>query len=277
MRKLWIENEKGNKYDFTDGINCLASSLINFGIQLENTYFEYENSFKTSTSKMAMMYPSFNAYFLKGYAGYREFIEFAYRSEELKLYYQSDDTKYCYVDIQTLGKTELATNHALNCNIVFTRKSMWMKEYAVTIDTEVVGDSKSYDYSYDYRYIQVVDEHILATNRGSIEAPLNVTIKGPLRNPSFKIFVDNNLVSELVLSIEEADENALLEIISEEGKEEMSLTVNGVKRNVYQSQDFSKNSFLFLPLGDSTISINSGINSGIHRYILTYHELYRGN
>lgn len=277
MRKLWIENENGQKYDFTDGINCLATSLINFGIQLNNTYFEYENSFKTATSKMSMMYPSFNAYFLKGYKGYQDFIEFAYKAKELKLYYTSNDTKYCYVDIQSLTKTELATNHSLNCNIVFVRKSMWMKEFAISIDTEVVGDSKSYNYTYDYKYIQVADEHIVATNRGSIEAPLNVEIIGAIRNPSIKVFIDNTLISELVINVEEDSPNAKLQIISEEGKEEMSLIVNGEKRNVYQNQDFSKDGFIFLPLGDCTISVNAGVDSGTHRFILTYHELYRGN
>ena len=275
IRELWLEDNNGNKYSFNDQTTCFATELQNLGVETELTYFEYTNSYVTATTKMTMMKPTMNLHFIKGYQGYSDFLSFISKADELKLYYKNVDTKYCLVDIEKLAKTELATNISLTCQIVFNRKSLWMKEYAVSINIEQLGDYKTYDYTYDYRYIEVVDSEIFVENRGSIAAPVNFTIKGNLENPSVQILVNGEVVSECRLNI--TYDEATLTVNSEEGKEEMKVvTSEGEEINVYQDQDFTKDGFLFVPVGNSKVRVIPG-GAGDYIYTIVFHELYRGN
>lgn len=276
MRELWLEDENGVQWKFNDIRNSIATNLSNLGIEITNTYFEYDNSYARATKKMPMMKPTFNIVFFKGYQGYQDFIKFAYRAESLKLFYKSVDTKYCYVDLEQISKTELVANNALNCQIVFNRKSMWMKEFLIAISTEVTSEGKSYEYTYDYRYMDIAGDVISVTNNGSIPAPLSVEIIGTMNNPSIQIYVDDEIYSELSLNIVTDNPEAKLQITSDEGNEQMLLD-EGEAKNVYQNQDFTKDSFLFLPVGSSKIIISPGTISGTHKFNLTFHELYGGN
>ena len=274
IRRLWLQNENGQVYSFSDQTECIAASLQNFGVETNLTYFEYETSYQPATTKMAMTKPSMVLHLMKGYEGYSKLVAFLYQSNELKLYYESDDLKYIYVDVASLTKQELSGPNYLQTTITFNKKSLWMKEYNVTINEETVNNTKVYDYTYDYVYADVVGNEISITNRGSVPAPINIQITGQLENPLIQVFSNDQIVSQCKVNVN--TENGVLLIRSEEGHEAMELTENDVTRNVYQEQDFTMDGFIYAPVGSSTIKITPG-SGAKYIYNLTFHELYRGN
>lgn len=275
IREFWLEDENGNKYLLSDIRTCIAHNVTNLGIESTFTYFEYPNSYVTATAKMPIVKPTMDLVFIEGYKGYADFLSFISKAKELKLYYRNIEAKYCIVDIERLSKGDLISNNSLNCQIVFNKKTMWMIEYAVSISTEETGGYKTYDYTYDYKYIDVVNGEILIKNRGSVPAPVNIEIKGNLINPLIQILVEDKVVSECKLNINY--EKAVLTITSEEGKESMYVTTPSEEKiNVYQKQDFTKQGFLFVPVSSSKIRIIPG-GLGAFFYKVVFHELYRGN
>ena len=276
MRQLYLQNQNGVKYNFNSSNKTLITSLSNFGIQNNISYFDYNLSYKTAKITMPMLTPSGTIIFLEGYAGYQKFLEYLYSSTSLRLYYNSVDLKYCEVDILSIDKNELK-NGVLQCPIKFNKKTPWMKEVVIEVSVIVEEGIKSYSYSYSYKYKDSMNGVIVVNNRGSEKAPLDYEIKGYLNNPTIKIYdVNDNLLAESSFTINA--ENASLKVISEETKEEMTLTdKEGNKTNVYQLQDFTKDSFLFLPRGESKIVINSGNVDENSSYKITFIERYSGN
>lgn len=276
MREFWLEDDLGEKYSFSNNLKCLASNPSNFGLQNENTYFEYQNSFVTATTSIPMRKPTLDLMFIEGYKSYQEFLQFISNAKELRLFYKAYDTKYCLVDIYQLTKGDLTAATSLKSQIVFNQKSMWMKEFKVSITTEANGSYKAYDYSYSYEYAEVVNNQIEATNNGSTDAPVNYTIIGSLNNPEVIVEQNGQVICKSKFNL--TYDNATLEVISEEGKELMQVTTSdGRLVNVYQQQDFTSDGFLFLPKGRSIIKINPGAVGQSHIYNVTFHEMYQGN
>ena len=277
IRKLWLENENEEVYSFNDVNTCFASNLSGLGFSKVNSYFEYATTFVTATSKEPMTKIQMMLTFMQGYISYADFLKYLSKSKELKLYYQNDsDTKYVLVDVERIDKTEKVTETTLNCPIVFNKKTMWMKKFKVSLTDKTDAQHKTYEYRYDYKYATEIDGTLYVNNRGSVAAPLNYSIQGSVNNPVVQILVNDKVVSESKINI--TYENATLEVIAEEGKESMTVTLStGEVKNVYQNQDFTKEGFLFIPPGEASVKINPGSVSSTHVFNLTFHELYRGN
>ena len=46
IRKLWLKNENGYIFEFTDFNQTLITNVSGFGASVSNTYAEYENNYK---------------------------------------------------------------------------------------------------------------------------------------------------------------------------------------------------------------------------------------
>ena len=126
MRKLWLINDLGEEYRFDYSSMTLISSITGLGFQKTNTYFDFDNIYKKIDETIPTQDIVFNLAFLRKYQGFKSFLSFLETSHELKLYYTSDDTKYSYVEVESLSKTEISGG-TLTSELKLKRLSYWYK------------------------------------------------------------------------------------------------------------------------------------------------------
>lgn len=273
MRKLWLINDKGESYRFDYSSMTLISSITGLGFQKENTYFDFDNIYKKIDESIPTQDIVFNLAFLKNYAGYKGFLNFLEGSGELKLFYTSDDTKYCYVEVESLSKTEISGG-TLTSELKLKRLSYWYKDVISEVTINVSKEGKIYPYAYPYKYSLSSKGTILLTNNGYAKAPLKITIKGNVSNPEVIVSKDGEEVSKLKIYYESND--CTITVDAFPTRQEIAIKDGDDTINAYEYQDFSCDNFIFLDRGTYELTFVPN-TQGSPKCSITMIEGYLGN
>lgn len=260
MRQLYLVNEVGSTYFFDFRSNTLISEISDIGFTKENTYLTYENYYFKVVEKNPQTSLGFRVVFLKGYEGYSAFLEFLKVSKgELRLFYKvNDDTRFCYVAVKSLTKTQLESG-VITSNLTLDKLSLWIKRDSSTIDVQADNNGKIFPYKYTFTYSSTFNGTITLTNDGEVKAPISVTITGAVDNPTLEILKDNVVISKLRLLVKSL--SCVIEINSVPQNQYMKMKENGVERNIYALQDFTCDNFLFLDPGSYQVKFSPGVSS----------------
>ncbi len=276
MRSLYLEDYVGNKFYFDYRENVLLSGLSGLGVERKNSYLKYTDSFKLSNSDPNLNSVGMVITFLKGYAGYSNFLNFIKGNNgDLKLYYYSDNIKFAYVELKSLDKTELFAN-TLQCRLTFEKLSHWLVEKSYLIEVNENSNNKLFPFTYPFIYSNSFDGSISVTNNGFKSAPVRIEILGICENPEIEIIKDEVVISKARILIKTTDPDDVIVIDAEDRNQELSLISNNEKLNIYSFQDFSCDNFLYLDTGDYTIKFNVGVSEPT-RCKFNFIELYEGN
>jgi len=92
IRQFFIENEYGDIYNFNHKNQTIISQVSGLGFALDMTYLEYSRFYSRSDYNIPLSEISTTLIFLKGYAGYKSFVDFISRgNKEFKLHYENDE------------------------------------------------------------------------------------------------------------------------------------------------------------------------------------------
>jgi hypothetical protein len=117
IRKLWLKNENGFLFEFTDFNQTLVTNVSGLGALVSNTYVEYANNYKKIEDKIPLTSINLTLIFMKGYKGFKKFSDYLFKSKTLMLFISTDAaTRYCYIQIAEIPKTELKSN-SLICDL----------------------------------------------------------------------------------------------------------------------------------------------------------------
>ena len=273
IRKIYLENPSGNRFDFNYRTGCLIHNLSGLGFSQELTYLKYDFLHKRVDQSQELTEIQATITYLKGYSGYTEFMNYLKLGEkELKLYYEADDSAFCFVDIKSMSKHELVAG-TLQCQIVFQKLSLWLKSqiYIVNANGELSG--KVYPYHYPYRYSASYEGKIHIINRGVQKAPLLIEIYGPVDNPEIHIVKDNIILSTMRLYHTQLIGEVQISAIPD--NQYINQIANGETVSIYALQDFTCDNFLFVEPGEYEIEFKPGVaNPTICR--ITMLESYLG-
>lgn len=169
----------------------------------------------------------------EGYAlaevqGYKRFLSFLETSHELKLYYTSDDTKYSYVEVESLSKTEISGG-TLTSELKLKRLSYWYKDVISEVTISVSKEGKIYPFTYPYKYSGSSKGKMTLTNNGYAKAPLKITIKGEVSNPEVIVTKDGIEVSKLKIYYE--SNNCTIVVDAFPSRQEITIEENNEKIN----------------------------------------------
>ena len=148
MRKFYLLNEKGERFAFDYSSKVLVSSIQGLGFTKTNTYFNYDNIYKKIDEEIPTQDIVFNLVFLEKYRGFKWFLSFLEGSKELLLYYTSDETKYTYVEVESLSKAEISAGTLIS-ELKLKRLSYWYKD---VISEVVINVGRERLQSRDYRH-----------------------------------------------------------------------------------------------------------------------------
>lgn len=268
VRKFKLINAKGVEWDLMrrDGFLYSPSGL---GISKDNDYMRIGSTYELVQRLSDQKKISFTMVFAS-YAVYRQFADFVVYTP-LKLAY-NPGSEWAYIDgeITALGKTEFNYNtHRLECNCTFTASSLWYIPRAARKTSDEVENPKKYTYTYDYQYVDELNGYIRIENNASEDSPAIISIMGQITNPSWYVSVNNDVIaSGSVTGTIPADHK--LVINSKDGELEVAEYItetNEYVRNWYQATDFSRETFVMFPPGNSILFISGTTEGSINAWV----------
>lgn len=267
VRKFKLINSTGAEWDLMrkDGFLYEPEGL---GINQDNEYMRIGSTYELVQSLSAQKSVNFTMVFAS-YSVYREFARFIIYAPLKLAYMPLNEWAYIDGDITSLSKTEINPNtRRLECAAVFTATSLWYIPRAARKTAEDVENPKRYDYGYDYQYADAINGYIAVVNDSNEDAPATISIMGPITDPAWYVSVNNNVVSSgsVTATIPEGDK---LVINSKDGALEVSeyTTDNVMVRNLYQATDFSRETFVLFPPGNSVLFISGTSEEPIEAWV----------
>jgi len=259
IRRLYLENTSGNRYNFDYRTGCLISALTGLGFSQELTYLKYDSYYGRVGVDQPLSEVQGTLTFLNGYRSYTEFLEYLKLGEKgLKLVYETDDSAFCYVDVKSLSKQDLIAG-TLQCQIVLQKTSLWLKSQVLTIRVNEDTTGKVYPYQYPYRYSSSYEGKIPIHNRGVQKAPLFIEIFGAVDEPEIIIRKGETLVS--MMRLYHTQTSGEVQISAIPNNQFIRQIDNGATISIYASQDFTCDNFLFVEPGEYEIEFKPGVAS----------------
>jgi len=276
MRQFYLVDEVGSTFYFDYRNSTLITGVDGIGIVRENTYLNFNGTYKLAKRENPKSQIIGTIIFLKGYAGYTNFLNFLKKCKgSLRLFYKADNLKYIYVEVATIGKTEISYG-VLQCSIAFDKLSMWLNKVSHTINVNEDAFNKVFPFTYPYIYSSSYNGEITVINNGCVKAPVRIEIIGKTIHPTVEIMKDGIIVSKLKLLVVTNNSTDTIVVNAEATEQEMTMTVNGVTSDVYQYQDFNCDNFLYLEVGTYKIKFKPGVSeSSVCKF--QFLEMYEGN
>ena len=276
MREFYLVDEVGATFTFNHLTKVLLTEVEGIGIERENTYVNFDGTYKLVKSENPLGTISGKIIFLEGYVGYTEFLNFLKKNTgSLRLFYKADNLKYAYVELKTLRKTELESG-VLQCSIEFDKLSMWLSKVTKTISVNENSSNKVFPFTYPYTYSISFNGEISVTNQGCHKAPMKIEITGKTTNPIVEIYKGTTLVTKLRLLVTTNNTTDKIIVNSIPTEQAMMLYVGDEETDIYSQQDFNFDNFLYLPVGSYTIKFDPGVTDKTNCKV-TFIEMYEGN
>jgi len=259
IRRLYLENTAGNRFNFDYRSGCLISALSGLGFTQEMTYLKYDTFYDRVDQTQPLSEIQATLTFMKGYRSYTEFLEYLKLGEKgLKLVYETNDSAFCYIDVKTLSKQELIAG-ALQSQITFQKLSLWLKSQVFTIQVNEDTTGKVYPYIYPYRYSASYEGRIRLINRGVQKAPLLIEIFGAIDEPEVIIRKGDQIVS--MMRLYHSQTSGEVHVSAIPNHQFIRQVDNGATISIYASQDFSCDNFLFVDPGSCEVEFKPGVAS----------------
>lgn len=265
MRQLYLVNEVGTSYYFDHRSKTYIEALDGLGFEFDIKYQEFDARFVESKRSIPQRQISVDLVFEDGYVGFTRWREFITKSKQLRLFYSCDGVKYCYVNIRTSTKTQLESG-ILRTSVQIDCLSLWLVNKSATIDVVETGGGKIYEYTYPYVYSVSFNGTVTVTNASSRSVPLKLTIVGNVMNPRIIVRQNGEDIASCRLFIDERESPTIV-INAEPTDQHVVKIVGSDEIDIYSTQDFSLDTFLFLPPGTSEIFFDPGVREPCTCYI----------
>ncbi|MCQ2749868.1 MAG: hypothetical protein MJ246_08030 [Clostridia bacterium] len=257
-RKLYLVNEIGSTFFFDYSHNCLIEELDGLGFEFDVDYEDFDGKFVETKRTIPQKQLDLTLIFIDGYVGFARWRDYVTKSKELRLFYEtSAGKKYCYVNIVSSSKAQKEAN-ILRSEIKVDYLSLWLVNKSAHIAVEQTDEGKTYPYVYPYEYATSFNGKVTVTNECSREVPLKITMVGNVYKPRIIVRQNEVQICACRLLIDER-ESPTIEINAEPTNQYIKKIQGTVETDIYAEQDFSLETFLFLPPGTSEIFFDPGV------------------
>lgn len=256
-RKLYLVNESGSTFYFDFQSQCAIEEIDGLGFEFDITYEDFESKFVETNRTIPQRAITFSLIFFDGYKGFTRWIKYLAKSQQLRLFYEADGKKFCYVNIRSSDKTELKSN-ALRTKVKIDCLSLWLVNRSVEIQVRNIGGGKIYTYDYPYSYAVSFNGKTTVTNNSARDVPLLIRMIGNCLNPRVIIRQGGKDIQKLRLLTDERDE-PIIEVNASRTEQSIIKITPTDTFDYYDKQDFAEKNFLFLPPGESEIFFDPGV------------------
>lgn len=259
MRTFKLRNSLGAYYDLTVDKTSMLLLVGGLGYDEENTYQRIGHRFTTLKSYLKQGVVSGTVHFWqpKAHEEYQKFVKFC-QFKPLTLIYNPTGVKEYYRRGAVTSVT-YDESKPLEAGVKFTCSTPFFESVRVVTEPGSGGMiyGKIYDYTYPYRYSSTTTNNVTINMDSTVESPCKLILYGPLQNPEWKHYVNNELVSTGKVNITVPSGHYL--VVDNTGDnlsiEEYDNT-NTFVADRYQLSDFSTERAIYLEYGQNRIAID---------------------
>lgn len=268
MRKFKLINSTGAEWNLMRKDSYL-NEPDGLGVGKENEYMRSGSTYEMIEEVPGQKTISFDMVF-SSYAVYQQFASFIVYGP-LKLAYMPIN-EWAYLDgtITSMTKSEISPDtKRLVCSCTFTASSQWYIPRAARRTSPDVENPKRYSYEYDYTYADEINGYIRVFNDAAEDSPATISIMGPITDPAWYVSVNNDVVASGALTADIPEGNKVV-IRSKDGYLEVAEYVaetDSFVRNLYQFTDFTRETFVMFPPGNSTLFISGTTEASIDAWV----------
>lgn len=205
VREFKLINEKGQSFSLMDIYNyCLLTEPGGLGYSYNSEYEQLGNTFITNIRRLEQGQITGQVNFLN-YDNYKKLVDFIEKSEKLKFSYKvpykSGAKEYLKdVEIQNITKTEIQENKVMSETITFNCLSLWYEENRVVYTISEQESEIRWDFRWDSQFGDYSARNLSFVNKGHVDAPILVSIDGPVVNPKLQLKIDGQLYQTVTIS-----------------------------------------------------------------------------
>lgn len=277
IRKFYLENEYGQRWDLNNPATGLLIKPNGLGYEMEYSYSRIGHSFvkkylrdKQKKITGTMVFGGESPY--KGYAAFAQFVN---ASKSIKFVYATDAGEYNrYVDIVTLGKSELTEEQTLEPEVAFVCKGLF---YSNQTDRFIVSRTEGemrWDFTWPVQFKDYDSRNMFISNNGHVPASIQMDIYGYCENPSVVVRQGNEELYKLSLPIA-LQEGEVIHYSSLDGELYCyKVDEEGNETNLADVLDINNTNFFKLPVGECRLEISS--DTGVlNQIVLAIYRFYR--
>ena len=271
IRRLYLQNEKGERRGFNGEGGVYATNLAGFGFSLEPKFSDLGRGFFPTVSSNAEPQNTlaFTIVMTRNpYTTYYPFVNWLAAAEKLTMVYDPTGTQEYFRDVSVgfLQKGELTQMGWLELLSSFDCLTPWYRPLptALNISNNNTEDIKCYDYAYtsELRYGSENPASLQAqiVGTGHIPGALTVIVRGGMTNPQLRLV--GNLtgktygVCSLSVVLEETD--ALMFSSLYENSYVKKRSADGTETDLLDVLDLSREPFFHIPVNEPcTLSIEA--------------------
>lgn len=279
VRKFYLENEKGQKYNLMDRNNyCFLSSPSGLGYAYDTSYEQVGNNFITNIRKLQQGNILGEAIF-RNYDNYKNMVDYIEQAKSLKFVYEipfvnKNSTKYYkIVEISSVEKGEKSTDGFLHIPINFNCKSLWYEETETVYDMAKSTGEIRWDFKWDSRFKSYDNRSFTFENTGHVDAPIKLEIGGYVINPKFEVYVNKNKIFELAIDETLEEYEKILYSTKDDDLYIYKENQDGTLTNYFDYLDINNINFVKLPRGVCEIRLSA--DSDITNAKLTVYLEYK--
>lgn len=262
MRKFSLINNDGTSYNLTEKRKSFLYNVDGLGYSRETEFQRIGENLSIVKDNLAQGIISGTIKFWQPGADlqYFQFAQFC-QNKPLKLKYVTPTGNTYYRDgyVTSISKSD-GNNTPLTVSIEFTSNSPWYKNVNIFNGGDVQGSGKTYNYTYDYTYAEGVQQSVVINSDSYIDSPVRITLYGPLTNPVWSHYLNNNLVStgKVVGTVNAGNKLVIDTTTIPYSIKQYDMNDNLIS-DMYQLSDFSTYRFVLLGYGENIISVTNDL------------------
>lgn len=201
------------------------------------------------------------------YDNYKKLTDFLATSKKLKISYKipSSVAKKGFaeyfkdVDFLTITKAEKETNGILSETITFNPLSLWYEENDFVYQIETNDDDLRWNFRWNKRFRDYNSKNISYKNNGHIDAPIILSIEGPVSNPEIEIYVGGELFQKVTFSVTLQKNEKFLYESTEGNSYILKENSDGTKEDLFNQEviDIDNNNLILIPKDSVEIKIKA--------------------
>jgi hypothetical protein len=267
-------NENNIRFSLKDFVNkAFIPRVAGLGYKRNLSYVKVGNYYKTNYDEIAQGTLSGTMVF-KTYQHYLDFVEFVESAGALRIIYNPIGTEY-FRDVDFEGIRDVVDKGSrTEAEVNFFCKSLWYTATDTRFTIEDIEGGSQYDLEFPYTFNDFASTDVVVVNDGHTESQLLVEFFGFIENPKIELYKNGVLKYSVEFDITVPSGSKLIYSAQDDLNYVYLQDESGVKTNVIDVLDLTKDNFFNIPKGTSKIVVTS--DSGLFsRVTFTIISLYK--
>ena len=254
VREFKLVNDKKQEFSLMDIHKfALLTNPSGLGVNFNIDYEKIGNTFVSTSKKIAQN--SINAIInFINYDNYKKFIDYIMSSEKLRLVYKVPYEKgaeefFRDIEIELIGKSEMALNGVISEQITIRTLSLWYKENQTTFFVKVGENDFVWDFKWNPKFVDFESHSFAYMNDGHVDASVKLILNSEAVNPILQVATKDEILQSIKFNTSISNEEQFIYCSKENEFTIEKIDADGNVENLFNLNviDFENDNVLKIP------------------------------